>query len=92
MREIRAFAALLGVLIGAALLLPAVAPAAGNPGGHFYVPPAGRVADTSHPNHVIGRGTPTGCTSSAVVRAVAAGGVIKFNCGPKPVTIVMTAT
>jgi hypothetical protein len=64
----------------------------GNPGGHAYVPPAGRAVSTRHPNHVIGRGTPAGCTSAAVVRAVARGGVITFNCGPKPVTIVMTAT
>jgi hypothetical protein len=41
---------------------------------------------------VIGTGTPAGCTSPAVVAAVAAGGIITFNCGPKPVTITMTAT
>jgi hypothetical protein len=64
----------------------------GNPHGHFYVPPAGRAVNTSHPNHVIGHGTPASCTSGAVVRAVAAGGIIRFDCGPKPVTIVMTAT
>jgi hypothetical protein len=45
-----------------------------------------------HPDHVIGRGTPASCTSQAVVRAVAAGGVIAFSCGPRPVTIVMQAT
>ena len=67
-------------------------PAIGNPAGHQPVPLAGRAADTSHPNHVIGRGTPAGCTSAAVVKAVAQGGVITFNCGPKPVTITMTAT
>src|SRR6266700_41359 len=27
---------------------------AGNPEGHFYVPPAGQAVSTSHPNHVIG--------------------------------------
>ena len=70
----------------------ATLPDFGNPSGHFYVPPAGRAVNTSHPNHVIGHGTPAGWTSKAVVRAVAAGGIIKFNCGPKPVTIVMTAT
>jgi hypothetical protein len=64
----------------------------GNPNGHFHVPPAGRAVNTSHPNHVIGNGTPAGCTSSAVVRAVAEGGIISFNCGSEPVTIVMTAT
>ena len=65
-------------------------PSFGNPDGHFPVPPAGRAVDTRHPDRVIGSGSPAGCTSAAVVRAVAAGGIITFNCGPKPVTIVMT--
>src|SRR5580658_5127733 len=64
----------------------------GNPNGHAYVPPAGRAANTSNPNHVIGAGTPASCTSAAVVRAVAEGGIITFNCGRHPVTITMTAT
>jgi hypothetical protein len=67
-------------------------PSVGNPDGHQKVPPAGRAVNTSHPNHVIGHGTPAGCTSAAVVRAVAEGGIITFNCGRKPVTITMTAT
>ncbi len=49
-------------------------------------------AVSAHSDHVIGHGTPASCTSQAVVRAVAAGGVITFSCGPRPVTIVMTAT
>jgi hypothetical protein len=64
----------------------------GNPDGHFPVPAAGRAVNTSHPNHVIGDGTPASCTSAAVVRAVAAGGITRFNCGDKPVTILMKAT
>ncbi|HEV8688770.1 MAG TPA: hypothetical protein VGQ91_00620, partial [Ideonella sp.] len=44
------------------------------------------------PDHVIGNGTPTSCTSAAVVSAVAQGGKIVFNCGPNPVTITMAAT
>ena len=68
------------------------APGTGNPNGHAYVPPAGRAVNTGHPNHVIGTGTPASCTSAAVVNAVAKGGIITFNCGPKPVTITMTAT
>jgi hypothetical protein len=67
-------------------------PAAGNPAGKATVPPAGRAVSTSHPNHVIGHGTPASCTSAAVVKAVAEGGIITFNCGPKPVTIIMKAT
>jgi hypothetical protein len=71
---------------------PARLPAAGNPGGQAYVPPAARPVSTSHPDHVIGDGTPAGCTSAAVVAAVAAGGIITFSCGPRPVTITMDAT
>jgi hypothetical protein len=64
----------------------------GNPNGHAPVPAAGGAVSTSHPAHVIGSGTPASCTSAAVVKAVAAGGVITFNCGPAPVTITLTAT
>jgi hypothetical protein len=67
-------------------------PAAGNPSGNAAVPAAAQAVDTSHPDHVIGSGTPAGCTSAAVVQAVAAGGLITFDCGPSPVTITMTAT
>jgi hypothetical protein len=67
-------------------------PQAGNPNGHAYVPPAGRAVSTARPTRVIGRGTAASCTSRAVVRAVARGGLITFNCGPKPVTITMTTT
>ena len=71
---------------------PAAVADFGNPGGHFPVPRAGREVDTRRPNHVIGNGRPASCTSAAVVRAVAAGGIITFNCGPRPVTIVMRST
>jgi Chlamydia polymorphic membrane protein (Chlamydia_PMP) repeat len=90
---------MVGAFVGIALLVGATsvgsaAAASGsvNRGGHFNVPPAGRAVDTRHPNHVIGNGRPATCTSAAVVRAVAAGGIITFDCGPKPVTIVMSAT
>jgi len=81
------------VLFGAVMVASA-APVirAGGPGAHVPVPAAGRAVDTSHPNHVVGHGAPGGCTSVAVVRAVAAGGIITFDCGPKPMTIVMTQT
>jgi hypothetical protein len=65
---------------------------AGNPKGHASIPAAGRPVNTSHPDHVIGTGTPASCTSAALVKAVAAGGVITFKCGPAPVTITMTGT
>ncbi len=70
----------------------ATAFAPGNPAGHAYVPVAGRAVNTAHANHVIGTGTPGSCTSAKVVSAVAKGGVITFNCGPKHVTIIMRAT
>ncbi len=40
----------------------------------------------------VGRGTPKSCTSAAVVAAVARGGVVTFDCGPKPVVILMRRT
>ncbi len=64
----------------------------GNPAGHAHVPPAGDAVGTNQPDHVIGTGKPASCTSAAVVRAVASGGVITFNCGRDPVTITMAAT
>jgi hypothetical protein len=69
-----------------------IAPAAGNPNGHVTVPAEGQAVDTSHPNRVVGTGSQASCTSEAVVSAVTAGGLITFNCGPAPVTIVLKAT
>ncbi|CAG6391096.1 hypothetical protein NMG29_36975 [Streptomyces cocklensis] len=65
---------------------------AGNPAGHAAVPAAARAADTSKPTRTVGNGTSASCTSAAVVAAVAAGGVITFSCGPRPVVITMKAT
>ncbi|HEV2345295.1 MAG TPA: hypothetical protein VGS97_14445 [Actinocrinis sp.] len=65
---------------------------AGNPNGDAAIPADAQPADTSHPDHVIGDGTPASCSSDAVVAAVAAGGVITFSCGPDPVVITMSAT
>ena len=67
-------------------------PTPGNPTGGATIPPGAGAADASSPDHVVGNGTPISCTSQAVVAAVAKGGVITFNCGPKPVTIKMSAT
>ncbi len=74
---------------------PAAAPTGartGNPDGRVAVPAAARAVDTAKPTRTIGTGTPASCTSAAVVRAVAAGGIITFDCGPDPVTIEMAAT
>lgn len=56
------------------------------------VPRDARTADSSHPDRWVGTGTPGSCTSRAVVRAVAKGGVIRFRCGPDPVRIEMKRT
>ena len=71
---------------------PAKPASFGNPGGKAAVPAEGRAENTSKPTRRIGTGTKASCTSDAVVKAVAAGGIITFNCGPDPVTITMTAT
>jgi len=67
-------------------------PAAGNPDGFCAVPAEAMEEDTSAPDWVVGDGTPQSCTSAAVVEAVARGGIITFDCGPDPVTIVMQET
>jgi hypothetical protein len=46
----------------------------------------------SSPTTVIGTGKPESCTGSAVVSAVAKGGIITFDCGPDPVTIALPST
>jgi hypothetical protein len=75
---------------------PATDPQAGPPAGwvdgHAAIPPEGQPEDVSSPTTVVGTGTPASCTGDAFVAAVANGGVITFNCGPDPVTIVLTST
>jgi hypothetical protein len=70
---------------------PTAGPPAGNPDGTCTVPAEGALADVSSPRTVVGHGIPVDCTSAAVIAAVAAGGVITFDCGPEPVTITLTA-
>lgn len=41
---------------------------------------------------VIGNGTPKSCTYAKLAKAVRSGGDISFNCGPKPLTIVVKKT
>lgn len=85
-----AVAALVGACVPAAA--SAVVPAPGNPDGREAVPAEARAVDTSRPTRTVGEGTPATCTSRAVVAAIARGGIITFNCGPSPVTIVLNAT
>lgn len=73
---------------------PEDGPPAGNqnPEATCDVPADGQLADVSSPRTVVGDGTPSSCTSSAVVTAVAGGGVITFDCGPDPLVITMEET
>lgn len=71
---------------------PEDGPPAGNPDGKCAVPTEAQAEDTSSPRTVVGAGTPESCTGDAFVAAVAAGGVITFDCGPAPTTITLTKT
>jgi len=71
---------------------PQDGPPAGYPDGHAPIPPEAQAEDVSSPTTVIGTGSPSGCTGDAVVAAVAKGGIITFDCGPDPVTIVLAST
>lgn len=76
----------------AATVLAAVVASAPQASGLATAPGAAPRPTTKAADVVVGTGTPTSCTSRAVVRAVAKGGVIAFDCGPSPVTIVMKRT
>jgi hypothetical protein len=71
---------------------PQDGPPAGYADGHATVPADGQAEDVSSPTTVIGTGTPASCTGDAVVAAVKKGGVITFDCGADPVTIVLSQT
>jgi hypothetical protein len=59
-------------------------------------PPAGtcevpaELVDTASPDQVVGDGTAASCSEAALAAAIAAGGIITFDCGADPVTIVVT--
>jgi hypothetical protein len=67
---------------------------AGNPNGSCStgIPARGQPADISNPATVVGTGTPASCTFNLLQAAATKGGVITFNCGSCPVTILVTAT
>lgn len=67
-------------------------PPPGYADGDCAVPDDAMPEVTANPDQVIGNGTPESCTSQVVVDAVAAGGIITFDCGPAPVTIVLEET
>jgi hypothetical protein len=64
-------------------------PAAGNPDGGCSVPSEATPVDTSQADNVVGNGTPSSCTADAFIDAVARGGLIRFDCGPDPITITL---
>jgi hypothetical protein len=81
-----------GVSIDIPVTDPNSGPPPGNPDGACLVPAEAAPEDISSPTTVVGDGTPASCTSAAVVAAVAAGGVITFDCGPDPITITLEET
>ena len=68
---------------------PENGPAAGNPDGHYAIPPGAGAEDISNPTHTIGTGTPESCTAENFIAAVEQGGTIVFNGGPNPFTITL---
>jgi hypothetical protein len=74
---------------GGTVMNPEDGPAAGYPDGNCPVPADAMAEDVSNPDQVVGDGTPESCTGNAVIDAVAAGGVITFDCGPDPITITL---
>jgi fibronectin type 3 domain-containing protein len=50
------------------------------------------VVNTAGNTNVVGDGTPASCTESAFEEAIAAGGVVTFNCGPSPYRLVLSST
>jgi hypothetical protein len=62
----------------------------GNPDGTCPIPSEAQLEDVSSPTTVVGTGTQESCTPDVFIAAVAAGGIITFNCGPDPATITLT--
>ncbi len=62
-----------------------------NPGPSSCATPISAV-NTAGNTNVVGDGTPASCTESAFEAAIAAGGVVTFNCGPSPYKLVLSST
>jgi hypothetical protein len=71
---------------------PADGPPAGYGDRHAAIPAEAQAEDVSSPTTIVGAGTAASCTGDAFVAAVAKGGIITFDCGPDPATIVLTST
>lgn len=78
-----------GVDVPNPLTNPDSGPPAGNGEASCSIPAAAGLEDTSLPDQVVGSGTPDSCTAEDFVDAVAAGGVITFDCGADPVVITL---
>jgi hypothetical protein len=79
------------MMLAVGLVAVAVTPA-GRAVAAVPVPREARAVHTTHPDRWVGTGTARSCTSRALVRAVAKGGVIRFRCGPDPVRIELRQT
>ncbi len=79
-----------GATVGTGATKPEDGPPAGYPDGHAVIPSDAQAEDVSAPTTVVGNGSPASCTGPAFVSAVAKGGIITFDCGPEPVTIVLS--
>jgi hypothetical protein len=64
-------------------------PAAGNPEGGCAVPTEAQPVDTRLADNIVGDGTAASCSGDAFIQAVDRGGIIRFDCGPEPVTITL---
>ena len=62
-----------------------------NPGSSSCAAPISAV-NTAGNTNVVGNGTPASCTESAFEAAIAAGGVVTFDCGPSPYKLVLSST
>jgi len=69
---------------------PSSGMSAGNPDGKCAIPKDGQLKDVSKPTQIVGGGTKESCSAKAFTDAVAKGGIITFNCGSEPVTIILT--
>ncbi len=71
---------------------PEDGPEAGYADSNYPIPDEATEEDISDPDYIVGDGTPESCNCEEVVKAVAHGGTIVFNCGDEPHTIEMTET
>ena len=63
-----------------------------DPKGACAVPSDAKPEDTSHPDHVIGDGTPRAAPATRSSPRSRRAAIITFDCGPDPVTITLTKT